>query len=625
MHPPLKQILHKKSLSAKKEERHGGQAKESQRRESEPLADLVQKMVWAGERPSMEGLAGDLAAMPLAGRQSALRSLQRTKGNGFVQRLAIQAKLTVGAAGDRYEQEADRVAEQVMRRIESPERVQRQETEEEDEIQTKPLAASITPLVQRLPTSTPFPQQPDEDEEEIQTKRISAAESFEAGTDFESRLSSAQRGGRPLPDSVRGQMEKRFGADFSGVRVHRGSEAAQLNLAVSAQAFTHGQDIYLSESKSNIESSVGKKLIAHELTHVIQQGSANITSKTAQQAPQGANTSVIQRWDEKEHKFFGDKAAEYTLGLVKSERLGELLRGGLKLGGEQLVSLGTTTQLGGDYSYTPEDLLKKTWLNGEGRRNYFEGVAIAGTNVNHFFPLASKEWLVHHNRAVDLALDAKDALDGRDIEHARSFINNALVTEGFANHFLQDSYAAGHQYPRALDEVGARRSNPSKPVKWTKEAVTGIARGKDFHDQLNQMTRGLPLIEGRFHGDSTRNEQDDRVWWETGKSLAKVLGAFIGNDLRQGEPHPSSGPNIPEIMRDNEAKWIWMEMTEAVNQDLKYAELFYNLDLETSAGTPYKASEITNALALIGWQRPPPGGWQRPPSPSNPSITQIQW
>jgi hypothetical protein len=306
-----------RGLSAKKEGKDNGRTKESQRRESEPLAELVQRMSWAGDRPSMEGLAGGLAAMPLAGRQSALRSLQRTRGNRFVQRLAIQAKLTVGAAGDKYEQEADRVADQVMRRIESPEHVQRKENEEGGEVQAKPLAASIAPLVQR---------QEDHEKEETSTeldetinlkyKGPNPYDNFEMGSEFETQLSRSRNGGSQLPKSVRGQMEQGFGADFSGIRVHSGEEITQLNRKLSAQAFTHGQDIYLGEGKDNLESSQGKRLIAHELAHVVQQTrgvSVRPTSKSSPSvsfSPTIFNLQRLMSSDEAEN-FLHDKNTNF--------------------------------------------------------------------------------------------------------------------------------------------------------------------------------------------------------------------------------------------------------------------------------------------------------------------------
>ena len=66
----------------------------------------------------------------------------------------------------------------------------------------------------------------------------------------------------------------RFGVDFSGVRVHTDAESAGMNRALQAQAFTHGQNIYLGAGRYNPESDAGRHLVAHELTHVVQQGAA---------------------------------------------------------------------------------------------------------------------------------------------------------------------------------------------------------------------------------------------------------------------------------------------------------------------------------------------------------------
>ena len=211
-----------------------------------------------------------------------------TRGNGFVQRMAIQAKLKVGAAGDRYEQEADRVADQVMRTIsggvpDSAEPIQRQEG---NKVRAKTLASSVTPLTQEPSSSIASLMQ--RQNGGVQTKRGSTAESFDAGSDFESRLSATRGGGRPLPDNLRMTMEEGFGADFSRVRIHAGGDSAQLNDAVSAQAFTHGNDIYLGASSSLPGTHAGTRLLAHELTHTLQQ-----TGERTQMA--GSHTSVIQR------------------------------------------------------------------------------------------------------------------------------------------------------------------------------------------------------------------------------------------------------------------------------------------------------------------------------------------
>ena len=173
----------------------------------------------------------------------------------------------VGQPGDVYEQEADRVADEVMRMPE-PE-VQRQtgeeETEEDEIIQTKPLAEQITPLIQR---------QSEVEEEPIMMKTLvqrQADGSFRASHSLERCLAASQRGGSPLSAEVRSFMEPRFGVDFKGVRVHTESDAAQMNRELNAHAFTHGQDIYFGTGKYSPTTVEGKRLLAHELTHVQQQ------------------------------------------------------------------------------------------------------------------------------------------------------------------------------------------------------------------------------------------------------------------------------------------------------------------------------------------------------------------
>ncbi len=215
----------------------------------------------------------------------------------------VQPKLTVGAPGDKYEQEADTMASQVMSMPDSA--VQREIATEqtEEEVQTKPLATGITPLVQReaMPEEEEVQTKPLSnatiqreampEEEELQTKPISASiqreslpeeesvqtkpelqratdGSFQAGGNIESQLNSSKGGGSPLSDEVRGFMEPRFGADFSSVRVHTGNEAVQMNQELGAQAFTHGSDVYFGAGKS----PGNNELMAHELTHVVQQG-----------------------------------------------------------------------------------------------------------------------------------------------------------------------------------------------------------------------------------------------------------------------------------------------------------------------------------------------------------------
>lgn len=89
--------------------------------------------------------------------------------------------------------------------------------------------------------------------------------------EIEQSIQQARGGGQVLDSRVRGQMEPAFGVDFSKVRVHTDAGAHSLNRALNARAFTTGQDIFFNQSEYNPGSSGGRELIAHELTHVVQQ------------------------------------------------------------------------------------------------------------------------------------------------------------------------------------------------------------------------------------------------------------------------------------------------------------------------------------------------------------------
>ena len=101
-----------------------------------------------------------------------------------------------------------------------------------------------------------------------------------------------------MEDSIRSEMEAGFGVDFSGVRIHDNSNAEQMSQQFNAQAFTNGNDIYFNSGKYDTSSSSGKHLLAHELTHTIQQGASvqrkesGIIQRTAQNNCTRATTGV---------------------------------------------------------------------------------------------------------------------------------------------------------------------------------------------------------------------------------------------------------------------------------------------------------------------------------------------
>lgn len=160
------------------------------------------------------------STMPL----NPLLRLQQTIGNQAVGRL-IQAKLKVGQPEDKYEREADRVAERVMRMPE--------------------------------PRTSP------------------------ATTGLQSQINGLRGGGRRLPDTLRSFFGPRFGYDFSQVRIHSDAHAAESARSLNARAFTMGRDIVFGAGQYEPGTAMGNRLLAHELTHVIQQRAAHALDPAA--------------------------------------------------------------------------------------------------------------------------------------------------------------------------------------------------------------------------------------------------------------------------------------------------------------------------------------------------------
>ena len=185
----------------------------------------------------------------------------------------MQPKLKVNPPNDRYEQEADLLADTVMRLPEIAVRPAGR-TDEASLLQMRPLHPTITRLLQRQPSSALV----EEDEAPIQTKlqmrRARPLDVPEPDGAFEAALDIARPGGRGLEPGLRHFVEDRFGLDFADVRVYTDPRAAALAAQVEAQAFTVGQHVFFGSGTYDPASTAGRTLIAHELVHTLQQSPA---------------------------------------------------------------------------------------------------------------------------------------------------------------------------------------------------------------------------------------------------------------------------------------------------------------------------------------------------------------
>ena len=232
--------------------------------------------------PASELSASDMLALQQTVGNSAVLQLltSRIEASATFSKSApqvIQAKLAVGPANDHFEQEADRIAQETVSHNSAGnhEAVQQQPNIEKGMArQTIPLTASITPL----------------------QAKIDPPRGLVDESGFEKRLQASRGSGSPLPEPVRSFMEARLGADFSNVRVHSDSRAMDLNREINAKAFTQGTDIYFRPGAYDPRSTQGQQLLAHELTHVVQQGAAGRVEAPAQRKTLSASgAQVIQR------------------------------------------------------------------------------------------------------------------------------------------------------------------------------------------------------------------------------------------------------------------------------------------------------------------------------------------
>gem|GEM_PF-1353909 len=241
----------------------------------------------------------------------------------------IQKKISVGKAGDKYEVEADAMADAVVAKQSESTSIQKKGADEE--IQEKPLSEQVTSLqkqelkeedsiqkaeeekeesVQKMEEEETVQEQEEEEtvqeqeeeetvqkqeeeetvqeqeeEETVQEQEEEEIQEKTAGIapkrNIETQLKKSKGKGQTIDAKTRMEMEQGFGADFSNVKIHTDSEAENLSNDLGAQAFTTGNDIYFNEGKYDPNSKEGKHLLAHELTHTIQQNGANAIQKNS--------------------------------------------------------------------------------------------------------------------------------------------------------------------------------------------------------------------------------------------------------------------------------------------------------------------------------------------------------
>lgn len=244
----------------------------------------------------------------------------------------IQANLTVNQPNDPYEKEADAMADKVVQRLsdktfsnsennptpfftksvkpiqrkcascEQEQKLQEKEDEQDllkDKLQKKRIVGSNADMPDEERIIHRKCAACNKEEEQLQKKEVNNSLQS-ASLNIESNLNSSRGSGSPLQASTREQMENSFDADFSNVRIHGDSSAVKMSKDLNAQAFTHGSDIYFNSGKYDTNSTTGRHLLAHELTHVVQQDTGSIhpfIQRRTIREEYGAATHVRTLWN----------------------------------------------------------------------------------------------------------------------------------------------------------------------------------------------------------------------------------------------------------------------------------------------------------------------------------------
>lgn len=266
-------------------------------------------------------------------RDSTVVRLQRVVGNHAMQNImdpssiseggldfsnhsAIQPKLRISQPGDSYEQEADRIAEQVMRTSDS----------------SHPIGTLLATEGEGIDRKCAACEMEGEDEEQKKkregedwkiSRKASTESNLETTNEFTNEVDNIHNSaGSPIDIYDREFMESRFGHDFGNVKIHTGEMAARSANSVNALAYTIGNDIVFGEGQYKPTTFEGRRLLAHELAHTIQQGQSNkatrllTTNRSSIAKQNGANIyedGIVEEsafWPQKQHQSSAGKTSE---------------------------------------------------------------------------------------------------------------------------------------------------------------------------------------------------------------------------------------------------------------------------------------------------------------------------
>jgi outer membrane protein OmpA-like peptidoglycan-associated protein len=394
------------------------------------------------------------ATASTAGPGGTARSLQRAAGNQAVKDLyrrgELQARLDVSQSGDPAEREAERVANEV---VDSGE--------------------------------------PTTDTESSVDIRRSASGEGQTSVDgrTEARIDALRGGGSPLSRSVRSYFEPRFGRDFSDVRVHTGSEADAVARSIEAEAFTVGRDVAFASGNYRPETTAGRELLGHELTHVVQQRAApSVQRRTSNE------TNSRPDWGIDLTGYYTDDRFTLQLNEVGNRVCGEIQ---LRRWGEHADHMVTERYYVEGY-YSDQEVYEVTVLNSQNEhvgRAEIRPVSAGSSDGDREIVFEKGSW---DRDDVDSQTVLEEEGDG---PHTFSYqLDDSDLTETDTG-FMMDPAVAYERTPlsaaerRRLDNLAGRVSEYLDRYEEGKESLAGLSEVSDDVVDVLSYWRDLDMIE----------------------------------------------------------------------------------------------------------------------------------
>jgi hypothetical protein len=357
----------------------------------------------------------------------------------------IQAKIKIGAPDDKYEREADKMADRVMRMSEP--HIQRQSSDKQQvELQATPLNAPAS------------------------------------GGKTDAKIDSLKGDGQTLPRSTRQFFESRMGYDFSDVRIYSGANAAEAAQSVNARAFTLGNRLVFNHGEYAPDSDAGKRLIAHELTHSLQQKRSS--DRTLQRQPADDEDEMTRRGRRYASRQPPGAQREDVITSMRADRARSIAKVGTIQRGEfrtpdgriQGIRLAQDFRANFHPEANPAHYAIVQWIRGEmystdaQGRHYFPANysnALYGRSADQ--PWLFMNWIIDSPDADPRLQDAMNiTVPVTNFQDVPGFESPQVLDNGFVwdVHARVGIYLWGGRVPTAVGNWESQRPTPLREVEW---------------------------------------------------------------------------------------------------------------------------------------------------------------